>query len=269
MMFASGLASMILFQLVVNLGMVIGIMPITGIPLPFISHGGASLISLAVGPRDRPEHQHPADARRVVIAASSRHAGPAPHDAMIDAGALQPLWLLVAIPRRRDRRRARRAALGRPVVGRLRPPGPRDLHRWPVDDDLDLAGAPARDRPAGPGLRGCLPHGGRRPPPRGRRGPAARSARRDRRGGRGRIGPDLHDDALARRGVRRRGHGRGHGPRRGPLHVSPRPGAGPPRDHRGDGEPRQRRHGYCALRPVAGAARRWRIARVDPSRSSR
>jgi rod shape determining protein RodA len=49
MMFASGLASMILFQLVVNLGMVIGIMPITGIPLPFISHGGASLISLAIG----------------------------------------------------------------------------------------------------------------------------------------------------------------------------------------------------------------------------
>jgi rod shape determining protein RodA len=48
-MFATGLASMILFQLVVNLGMVVGIMPITGIPLPFISHGGASLISLAVG----------------------------------------------------------------------------------------------------------------------------------------------------------------------------------------------------------------------------
>jgi rod shape determining protein RodA len=49
MMFSTGLASMILFQLVVNLGMVIGIMPITGIPLPFVSHGGASLISLAVG----------------------------------------------------------------------------------------------------------------------------------------------------------------------------------------------------------------------------
>ena len=29
--------------------MVVGIMPITGIPLPFVSHGGASLISLAVG----------------------------------------------------------------------------------------------------------------------------------------------------------------------------------------------------------------------------
>ena len=49
MMFAAGLASMILFQVVVNLGMVVGIMPITGIPLPFISHGGASLISLAIG----------------------------------------------------------------------------------------------------------------------------------------------------------------------------------------------------------------------------
>ena len=48
-MFASGLASMILFQVIVNIGMVVGIMPITGIPLPFVSHGGASLISLAIG----------------------------------------------------------------------------------------------------------------------------------------------------------------------------------------------------------------------------
>jgi rod shape determining protein RodA len=48
-MFACGIASMILFQLVVNVGMVIGIMPITGIPLPFVTHGGASLISLAIG----------------------------------------------------------------------------------------------------------------------------------------------------------------------------------------------------------------------------
>jgi rod shape determining protein RodA len=48
-MFAAGLASMILFQVIVNLGMVVGIMPITGIPLPFVSHGGASLISIAVG----------------------------------------------------------------------------------------------------------------------------------------------------------------------------------------------------------------------------
>jgi rod shape determining protein RodA len=48
-LFAAGLASMLLFQLFVNVGMVIGIMPITGIPLPFITHGGASLISIALG----------------------------------------------------------------------------------------------------------------------------------------------------------------------------------------------------------------------------
>ncbi len=49
MLFGSGLAAMMLFQLVVNIGMVIGLMPITGIPLPFITHGGASLISVAAG----------------------------------------------------------------------------------------------------------------------------------------------------------------------------------------------------------------------------
>jgi rod shape determining protein RodA len=46
--FACGVAAMVLFQVFVNVGMVIGIMPITGIPLPFISHGGASLISLSL-----------------------------------------------------------------------------------------------------------------------------------------------------------------------------------------------------------------------------
>lgn len=49
LMYAAGLGSMILFQLVVNVGMVVGIMPVTGIPLPFVTHGGASLISLALG----------------------------------------------------------------------------------------------------------------------------------------------------------------------------------------------------------------------------
>jgi rod shape determining protein RodA len=49
LMFGAGIASMVLFQLTVNIGMVLGIMPITGIPLPFITHGGSSLMSLAVG----------------------------------------------------------------------------------------------------------------------------------------------------------------------------------------------------------------------------
>jgi rod shape determining protein RodA len=38
----------VFFQFVVNIGMVIGLMPITGIPLPFVTHGGASLISLSI-----------------------------------------------------------------------------------------------------------------------------------------------------------------------------------------------------------------------------
>jgi rod shape determining protein RodA len=46
---SGGLAAMMLFQMVVNVGMVLGVMPITGIPLPFVTHGGASLISAALG----------------------------------------------------------------------------------------------------------------------------------------------------------------------------------------------------------------------------
>jgi rod shape determining protein RodA len=48
-LFGAGVASMVLFQVFVNVGMVVGITPVTGIPLPFISHGGASLVSLALG----------------------------------------------------------------------------------------------------------------------------------------------------------------------------------------------------------------------------
>jgi rod shape determining protein RodA len=49
MLIAAGLASMILCQVLVNVGMVIGLMPVTGIPLPFVTYGGSSLISLLFG----------------------------------------------------------------------------------------------------------------------------------------------------------------------------------------------------------------------------
>ena len=48
LVFSAGLATMILFQVLVNAGMVMGIVPITGIPLPFVTHGGASLTSIAI-----------------------------------------------------------------------------------------------------------------------------------------------------------------------------------------------------------------------------
>jgi len=41
---AAGVASMFAIQMFVNVGMVIGIMPITGIPLPFLSYGGSSIL---------------------------------------------------------------------------------------------------------------------------------------------------------------------------------------------------------------------------------
>src|SRR5437773_1893650 len=46
MLLGGGVAAMLLFQILVNVGMAISLMPVTGIPLPFISHGGSSLVSI-------------------------------------------------------------------------------------------------------------------------------------------------------------------------------------------------------------------------------
>jgi rod shape determining protein RodA len=43
-----GVATMILAQILINVGMNIGIMPVTGIPLPLISHGGSSLFTTMI-----------------------------------------------------------------------------------------------------------------------------------------------------------------------------------------------------------------------------
>jgi rod shape determining protein RodA len=45
---AAGVFSMLAVQIVVNIGMAMSLMPVTGIPLPFISHGGSSLISICM-----------------------------------------------------------------------------------------------------------------------------------------------------------------------------------------------------------------------------
>lgn len=44
-----GVMSMMLFHIFENIGMVIGLMPITGIPLPFISYGGSNLLTNMAG----------------------------------------------------------------------------------------------------------------------------------------------------------------------------------------------------------------------------
>jgi rod shape determining protein RodA len=40
-----GVLSILLFHVIINIGMVVGLLPIAGIPLPFVSAGGSSLIS--------------------------------------------------------------------------------------------------------------------------------------------------------------------------------------------------------------------------------
>jgi rod shape determining protein RodA len=41
---AAGVTGMLMFQVFVNIGMTIGMMPITGVPLPLISYGGSSVL---------------------------------------------------------------------------------------------------------------------------------------------------------------------------------------------------------------------------------
>jgi rod shape determining protein RodA len=39
-----GIVAVIVFQIAVNIGMVVGLMPVTGIPLPLMSYGGSSIL---------------------------------------------------------------------------------------------------------------------------------------------------------------------------------------------------------------------------------
>jgi rod shape determining protein RodA len=48
-LFAIGFASLIISQVFINIGMNLGILPIIGISLPFVSYGGSGLISLLIG----------------------------------------------------------------------------------------------------------------------------------------------------------------------------------------------------------------------------
>ena len=54
---AGGITVMLLFQLFVNVGMNVGIMPITGVTAPLLSFGGSSMLVNVPGPR--PPALHP------------------------------------------------------------------------------------------------------------------------------------------------------------------------------------------------------------------
>lgn len=44
-----GVVTLVAFQVLVNLGMTVGLMPVTGLPLPFLSYGGSSLVTFMIG----------------------------------------------------------------------------------------------------------------------------------------------------------------------------------------------------------------------------
>jgi rod shape determining protein RodA len=46
--YAYGVASILLFHIFVNIGMTMGLLPVIGIPLPFVSYGGSSMISFSI-----------------------------------------------------------------------------------------------------------------------------------------------------------------------------------------------------------------------------
>ena len=51
---AAGLTVLVCGQAAINIAAVMGVAPLTGIPLPFLSYGGSSLVVLLAGGRDPP-----------------------------------------------------------------------------------------------------------------------------------------------------------------------------------------------------------------------
>ena len=44
-----GLSSLIFMHIIINMGMISGLLPVTGLPVPFISYGGSFLLTCSIG----------------------------------------------------------------------------------------------------------------------------------------------------------------------------------------------------------------------------
>ena len=72
-----GVMAMLLFHVVENIGMVIGLLPVTGIPLPFVSYGGSNMLTNMMGiglvlnvvmrSRQHEQRQHTSGAKVVAL----------------------------------------------------------------------------------------------------------------------------------------------------------------------------------------------------------
>ncbi|WP_241834764.1 putative lipid II flippase FtsW [Pseudofrankia asymbiotica] len=187
---AAGSTGWILTQAVVNMGAVVGLLPITGIPLPLVSFGGSSLVPtmLSIG----------------MLLAFARS---------------EPAAARLLAERARERREARRARQGRRGSGRPRtggreaPAGTRATRR---PDRAAQESNPAR------GARGAGGKDGRRGD--GRRGDGRRARERDPSAG-ARAGADGARDARPARSPQRPRSGSASSARRAPRVRSGEDGA--------------------------------------------
>jgi cell division protein FtsW len=82
MLMAAGVTAWIVGQAVINLGAVVGMLPVSGITLPFLSAGGSSLVITMMGAgilanvaRQTPERKPRGAAEKARVPATARAAG--------------------------------------------------------------------------------------------------------------------------------------------------------------------------------------------------
>jgi len=241
---AAGSTGWILTQAVVNMGAVVGLLPITGIPLPLVSFGGSSLVPtmLSIGMLLAFARSEPAAARLLAERARERReARRARQGRRGPAGA--------PAPARADRATANRPAgerRRRERPGRERPDLERPAQERP-DRDRPAQERPARARPARQRPARERPD---RQRPGGERVDQYRSA-----GNRaGRVGPDRDRSGGEAAAPERRAPGRSDADPGGGRVRRPRPATGGVRSDGVAGGP--------PPRPSGAAARR--APRADP-----